>query len=167
MDGSDLVCSNGRTTSPSIAHSAPDGDKAHEIISAAPLSVKSKGRRALLWGIGSTLLSGVGFIGLALFDQYNSMAGELRSDLKHFNETASEYVKREHFQRFRDQVKERLKEMQEVAQAKARMEQELRVSEAARADMSHEMQRLRERLAFLEGRQTTLLNAQAQASPNK
>src|SRR5260370_40761828 len=51
--------------------------------------------RGLIWGLGGTILSVFGFIALALFEQYNSMLGELRSDLKHFNETSSQFVKKE------------------------------------------------------------------------
>jgi biopolymer transport protein ExbB/TolQ len=115
---------------------------------------RKKRRGPLIWGIVSTVLSAVGFIALALFEQYNSMLSELRADLKHFNETAAEFVKRDSFQRFRDQVRERIKEMEQANLAKAQLEQELRVSEKAREELAHEMQRLRERLAFLEGRQT-------------
>src|SRR5260370_7901641 len=71
---------------------------------------KSKKRR-WLWGISGTAFSAIGFIGLALFEQYNSVLSEFRADLKHFNETSSEYVKRESFQRFQDHFAESMKEL--------------------------------------------------------
>ena len=115
---------------------------------------KKRGRGPLLWGMGGTILSAVGFIGLALFEQYNSMLSELRSDMKHFNETSGEYVKKESLQRFRDQVKERMKEVSEFRAARTQFEQELKASEKAREEMARELQRMRERMAFLEGRHT-------------
>jgi hypothetical protein len=103
--------------------------------------------------MGGTLLSGLGFIGLALFEQYNSMLAEFRNDLKHFNETSSEFVKKESLQRLRDQVKGRFKEVEESNAERAQLVTELRASEKAREEMARELQRVRERLAFLEGRQ--------------
>jgi hypothetical protein len=133
----------------------------------SPLSSLSRKKRRgpVIWGIVSTVLSAVGFIALALFEQYNSMLGELRADLKHFNETVAEFVKRDSFQRFRDQVKERMKEVEQSNLAKARLEQELKVSEKAREDLMHDMQRLRERLAFMEGRQTASPHVAAPVPP--
>src|SRR5439155_1816655 len=74
--------------------------------SPGPSPLPKGSRRGLVWGLGGTLLSAVGFIALALFEQYNGMISELRGDLKHFNETSSEYVKKEGLQRFRECVKE-------------------------------------------------------------
>jgi hypothetical protein len=105
--------------------------------------------------MGGTLLSGLGLIGLALFEQYNGMISELRNDLKHFNETSSQYVKKESVQRYREQMKECLKEAQASNMARAQLEQELRASERAREETAGELQRMRERMAFLEGRQAT------------
>jgi hypothetical protein len=112
---------------------------------------KGRKRRALVWGITSTALSAVGLIALALFEQYNGMLSELRTDLKHFNETASEYVKKDKLQKFWDMMKECSKEIDASNAARAQTERELKASERAREDMAKEMQRLRERLAFVEG----------------
>jgi hypothetical protein len=74
---------------------------------ASPIfSPKGIRRGALLWGIGSTILSGFGLVAFALFEQYNGMLTELRNDLKHFNETSSEYVKRDRFTKVIDRLKE-------------------------------------------------------------
>jgi chromosome segregation ATPase len=108
----------------------------------------------MLWGTGGTVLSAVGFIALALFEQYNGMLSELRSDLKHFNETSSEYVKKESVQKYREEMRECLKEQQTSNAARSQLEQELRASERAREQMGRELQRMSERLAFLEGRQS-------------
>jgi hypothetical protein len=121
---------------------------------------------ALLWGVGSTLLSVVGFIALALFEQYNSGLNELRNDLKHFNETSGGFVRREALQRFKDQVREHFKERQADSALRAHLEQELRASEKARDEMAHELQRLRERLAFVEGQQTVPSRTQKPSPAN-
>jgi hypothetical protein len=117
-------------------------------------SPKGIRRGALLWGIGSTILSAIGLVAFALFEQYNGMLTELRNDLKHFNETSSEYVKRDRFVRVIDQLKEQSKELQASCFARAQLEQELRANERAREETVRELQRMRERLAFVEGRQT-------------
>jgi len=147
----------GEATVPSVAtppsefvHASMD----HVITSPANRSTKKHGRGPLLWGMGGTILSAVGFIALALFEQYNGMLTELRNDLKHFNEISSELVKKESLQRLRDQIKERFKQLDDLSTAKAQLETELRTSERLREEMTHELQRMRERLAFIEGRQT-------------
>ncbi len=108
-------------------------------------------RRAVICGVISTVLSAIGLIGLGLFEQYNGMLSELRSDLKHFNETASDYVKRDRFEKCLERLKECSKEMRASAVARERLEQELKASERTRENMANEMQRVRERLAYVEG----------------
>ena len=54
----------------------------------------------------------VGFIAMILFEQYNSALTELHNDLKHFNETSSQFVKKESVQRYKEEMRECLKEMQ-------------------------------------------------------
>jgi DNA repair exonuclease SbcCD ATPase subunit len=115
---------------------------------------KAKKRR-WLWGIGGTAFSAIGFICLALFEQYNSVLSEFRADLKHFNETSSEYVKKESFQRFREHFRESMKELHEGELTRVRLEQELRASEKAREELTLELRQMREHLAFLDGRQTS------------
>ena len=127
---------------------------------------KAKKRR-LLWGLGGTILSGLGFVGLALFEQYNGVLSELRADLKHFNETSSEYVKKDSFQRFRDHIRDSMKELHGADVAKVRLEQELKLSEKAREELAQELHQMRERLAYLEGRQTATPTASQQNSIKK
>jgi hypothetical protein len=119
--------------------------------SSSSLFARGRTRRALLWGAISTVLSAIGLIGLALFEQYNGMLSELRADLKHFNETSSEFVKKDRLQKCWDRVRECSKEMSASAVGRDRLEQELKASERTREGMVKEMQRLRERLAYLEG----------------
>jgi hypothetical protein len=135
-----------------------NGSQDRKVVPSSPPPAK-RGRTALIWGIASTVLSGVGFIALALFEQYNSSLSELRSDLKHFNETSSEFVKTEYFQKFREQTKTYIKELQATSVGQSQLEKELRISEKAREEMTREMQRLRERLAFVEGQHSALPNS--------
>ncbi len=111
----------------------------------------ARSRRALFWGVISTVLSAIGLIGLALFEQYNGMLSELRMDLKHFNETSSEFVKNDRLQKCWERLKECSKETHASSLARERLEKELKASERVREVMAREMQRLRERLAYLEG----------------
>ena len=147
----------------------PASDARPSPIVANPVHSNRKRRRrtAIILGLGSSLASVLGFGALTLFEQYNSLVSEMRNDLKHFNETSSEYVKRDHFQHYRDQVKAAIKELQETNVAKYRLEQELKASEKVRTDTAEELRRLRERLAYLEGRHSTLAGNPPPASqPN-
>src|SRR5947209_4875493 len=83
----------GPTASPHLADDAP---LPHAPLAAFP-GAGRKSRAAWLWGASSAVLSGLGFVALALFEQYNGMVSEMRTDLKHFNETQSNFVKREYF----------------------------------------------------------------------
>jgi hypothetical protein len=121
-----------------------------------PASATRKGRNAMLWGIASTVLSVVGFIGYALFEQYNASLAELRNDLKHFNETASGFVHKDDFQRFRDQTKEHVKELHTANVYRAQLEHELHTAEKAREEMAQELRQIRERIAFVEGQHAVL-----------
>lgn len=169
MDPINSACRNGEgiASPPQASHFAGESS-AHGVDPAAHPTGKRRGRTALLVGLSSTILSVVGFGGLTLFEQYNSLVSEMRSDLKHFNETSSEFVKRDSFQRFRDQVRDRVfKELPEANLAKYRLEEELKASEKARIETAEELRRLRERLAFLEGRQTATATVKAPAfAPN-
>jgi len=154
MDQSSLACRPGQPSHSSAAQvSYVFSDSPVQQGGPSPPNLP-KGKRRLLWGLGGTLLSGLGFIALALFEQYNGMLSELRGDLKHFNETSSEYVKKDNLQRLREHTRQMIQEMHASTAARARVEMELQASEKARDQMASELQRMRERLAYLEGRQT-------------
>ena len=114
----------------------------------------------MIWGVGSTVLSVLGFLAWGLFEQYNSSLAELRADLKHFNEASSTFVKKDTLTRFREQAKIHFSEMQAVSASNKHLEVELRLTERTREEMSRELIRLRERLAFVEGRQSVAPIAQ-------
>ena len=89
MEQSELAHRNGDAASSDVAQAA-HADDTRNASSGTPFVSKSRGRGPLLWGMGGTLLSAVGFIAMILFEQYNSALSELRNDLKHFHETSSE-----------------------------------------------------------------------------
>jgi hypothetical protein len=57
-----------------------------------------------------------------------------------------------------------MKELHESEVTRARLEQELKASEKARDELASELRQMRERMAFLEGRQTTTQSAQGSAN---
>lgn len=154
MEPCDLMQSNGEAHHPLAAPLfvlAGDSPPKPGLQPATPFH-RRKGR-AWLFGMGGTILSGVGFVALALFEQYNGMLTELRNDLKHFNETSGDYVKKDNMQRLRDQLHQYNRDVQATNAGRLQLEQELKFSEKARDEMTHAMQQMRERLSYLEGRQ--------------
>ena len=145
-EGASTICTS------QVGHVAHEGSARYVTRPGSP--ALSRRNRRLFWGLGGTVLSAVGFIAMILFEQYNSALTELHNDLKHFNETSSQFVKKESVQRYKEEMRECLKEMQASNSARTLLEQELRASEKTRDEMSHELQRMRERLAYLEGLQT-------------
>ena len=116
-----------------------------------PLLPQGRARRAIVCAVASTVLSGLGLVALALFEQYNSALTELHNDLKHFNETSGEYVKKDRLQKCWEHMRECAHAMNAANAARERMEHELKVSERSREDLAKEIQRMRERLSYLEG----------------
>lgn len=127
----------------------------------------SKKLRAVVWGLSGTVLSGIGFIALALFEQYNSNLRELEHDLKHFHEVSGEFVKKDSIQRCYERLKESVKEVQASNEARARLEKQLDASERDRRELARDLQQMRERLATVEGRQAaTILIPSSLDKPN-
>jgi hypothetical protein len=156
MDQSGFICHKGETgvsatPAPLAGEALTPPAKPSGLLTG--LASKGKGRAALVWSISGTLLSGVGFIALALFEQYNDSLNELNRDLKHFNETSADLVKRESLRRVITTVKDCFRELQASKAARMVMEHELRTNEEDRKELVRELQRLRERLAMVEGRQ--------------
>jgi hypothetical protein len=115
---------------------------------------RSGKRAALWWSLGGTLLSGLGFIALMLFEQYNSSLTELRNDLKHFHECRAELVSKESFRKMRDHMKDCFKELHAAVTGREALQKQLRDSEKGRQTLARQLQRVRERLAAVEGRQS-------------
>lgn len=125
----------------------------------------SRRRQAILWGIGSTLLSGLGLIALCLFEQYNGMLSELRADLKHFNETVGEYAKKDRVVALREAVRQCSSEITASKLQREQLEQELKASQTERGLLEKELQQLRERMAYVEGIRAALRTGTVKASP--
>jgi hypothetical protein len=119
-------------------------------------SPRRKGRLALVWGVSGTLLSALGFLGVTLYQQYNDSLNELRRDLNHFHEASADLVKRESLRKCREKLVECLKELRESAAMRAQVERDLHVSQEERKEAARELQRVRERLAAVEGRQSAM-----------
>jgi hypothetical protein len=121
----------------------------------------SRRRGTLFWGLsGGTLLSAVGFVALTLYQQYHESLTELRNDLKHFHLTAAEQVRKEELQGRLTAVWGGIRGLQAAQTAcaardarVAHLEQQLHSGEEDRKHLAREVQRLRERLAAVEGRQ--------------
>jgi hypothetical protein len=119
-------------------------------------------RIALFWSVsGGTVLSVLGFVAMILFQQYSDSLAELRNDLKHFNETSAEFSRKESVRNRFATVQGHIKELQAATQTNAvrdarmvQLEQELKTMLEEHKEMSREIQRLRERLATVEGRQS-------------
>jgi hypothetical protein len=119
----------------------------------SPAPARKGNRTALLWGISGTVVSAVGWIALMLFEQYNASLTELRTDLKHFNEARAELVNKETFRKVVEHLKDSTRELQAAASARESLSQELKASEKSRRILARELQKMRERLASVEGRQ--------------
>ncbi len=151
MYETDLSCAVQPAPLSQASASAPPAPPACPTCAARP---HGSGRRtALWWGVGGTLLSGLGWVALMLFDQYNAGLAELRTDLKHFHEARAELVKKETFRKMVDHLKECYKELQASSAAREALQRQLADSERARRVVARDLQRLRERVASVEGRQ--------------
>jgi len=158
MEQTSLICRKVETVTSSHGAAPMQGGEPPALPgkpSSPPPSFLGRGRRrtALLWSVGGTIFSAVGFIALALFEQYNDSLSELRHDLKHFNEMSADLVKKESMRRFVTNIKNCYRELQEAKASRKLIERELRESETDRRELMHELQQLRERLASVEGRQ--------------
>jgi hypothetical protein len=150
------------------ADGVPSASSAHGGCPTCAAPQSPRRRSALWWGIsGGTVLSVVGWVGLLAFEQYSASLAELRGDLKHFNEISGELVKKESLHKLLDRVLECTKELQASEAARAALVSELKASDQNRRTQARELQRLRERLASVEGRQaaTPLVVPGARAEP--
>jgi len=147
MDQNDVICRN-----VSIVSSCP-ASHAHHNETPHPTPV-SKGRLAVLWGVSGTVLSTLGFIAWALFEQYNNNLMELQRDLKHFHEASADLVKKDSLQRCYNKVADCIKELQASTTAREQLVRELETAQKNQHELQRDVQQLRERLASVEGRQS-------------
>jgi hypothetical protein len=153
MIQSSVACRNAEIVTIPFPPSSGQQQQLHGLQDNHPAAPRGKSR-ALWWSLGGTILSAVGFVALAAFEQYNSSLSELRADLKHFNEISGELVKKDSMRKCIDHLIECKQELQAVRLSKENLAQELATVHKDREEMKHEIQYLRERLASLEGRQS-------------
>jgi hypothetical protein len=147
---------------PAITILAPEAMRGCVTPQPAP-SVKGEDRMSLFWRIfGGTLLSLAGLGGLTLYQQLNSSITEVRNEVNRINEGRGEFVKKDELSTRTTTIWNGIKDLQAangtVTALKERegvLEQQLKASEDDRREMAKEIQKLRERLAALEGRQIT------------
>jgi hypothetical protein len=145
---------------PAITILAPEAIRAGTAPLPAP-SAKGEDRMSLFWRIfGGTLLSLAGLGGLTIYQQLNNSITEVRNEVNRINEGRGELVKKEELAARTTTIWNGIKDLQSangtVTALKERegvLEQQLKASEDERREMSKEIQKLRERLAALEGRQ--------------
>jgi CII-binding regulator of phage lambda lysogenization HflD len=127
----------------------------------APEPAKGEERLSVFWRVfGGTLLSITALVCITVYQQFNGSLNELRHGLNALHETRADLVKKDEFSSRMTSVWNGIKELQAAhaaaAAAKERitlLEQQLKASEEDRKELTREFQRLRERLAALEGRQ--------------
>jgi hypothetical protein len=148
MEANEVVCRN-----MSVVSTCPAAAAHHAGSSAAHGSPHGKGRWAVVWGVAGTVLSTLGFIAWALFEQYNNSLNELQRDLKHFNEASADLVKKDSLQRCYTKLADCIKELQASTNAREQLVRELETAQKAQRELERELQHVRERLATVEGRQ--------------
>jgi DNA-binding transcriptional MerR regulator len=131
---------------------------------AAAASPKGEERLPIFWRIfGSTLLSIAALVAITLYQQINSSLNEIRSDLSHLNESQSDAVKKDEFNSRILALVNNLNDLKAATKVvgdcseerSAMLDRRLRDSDGERKELARELQRLRERLAVVEGRQAT------------
>jgi hypothetical protein len=122
----------------------------------APPAAPRRRSVLLLAILGSVVLIAFGWVVVVLFEQYSASLTELQTDLKHFNEISAELVKKDALRRMRDRVTECSKELHQSTAARLALEKEVTASEKSRKALAREINRLRERLASVEGHQVGL-----------
>jgi hypothetical protein len=124
-------------------------------------SPKKQRGRSWLWGIsGGGILGALGFVALTFYQQYNDSVVEMQRDLKHFNTTCAELVKKDEFANRTKVFWGRMEKLEKAVSDKSErlllLEHLLKENEEERKQLSHEVQRLRERLATVEGKQSAV-----------
>lgn len=131
------------------------------IRSATAPPVRGEERISVFWRVfGGTLLSIAALVCITFVQQFSNSLGELRANLTHLNESRGDLVKNEDFNNRMTAVWNNLKELQganvgvvALKERSALLEQQLKTAEDERKELAHELQRLRERIAVVEGRQ--------------
>ena len=135
----------------------------------APEPPKGEERISIFWRVfGGTLLSIAALVCVTVYQQFSNGINELRNGLNNLHETRADLVKKDEFGGRMTSVWSSIKELQAasiaVTAAKERitlLEQQLKASEEDRKELNREFQRLRERLATLEGQKAAAVSTKA------
>jgi DNA-binding transcriptional MerR regulator len=131
---------------------------------AAAAPPKAEERLPIFWRIfGSTVLSIAALVAITLYQQVNSSLNEIRNDLSRLSESQSDAVKKDEFNSRILALVNNLNDLKAAnkvvgdcgEERSAMQERRLRASDEERKELARELQRLRERLAVVEGRQAT------------
>jgi hypothetical protein len=146
-----------------VLHAAGPGSAAGHVPPPAP---KGEDRLPVFWRIfGSTVLSIAALIAVTLYQQITANIHELRGDQNRLSQDYGDLVKKDDFNTRITALSHNLKELQAASttatdlwrERAALLERQLKAEEEERKQMAreytHEVQRLCERLAALEGRQ--------------
>jgi hypothetical protein len=146
-----------------VLHASGPGSAAGHAPAPAP---KGEDRLPIFWRIfGSTVLSIAALIAVTLYQQVTSSIHELQGDHNRLSQDYGDLVKKDDFHTRITALSQNLKELQAAnttatdlwRERATLLERQLKAEEEERKQMAreytHEVQRLGERLAVLEGRQ--------------
>jgi septal ring factor EnvC (AmiA/AmiB activator) len=122
---------------------------------------KGEEKISVFWRVfGGTILSITALVVITVYQQFSGALAELRSDMIRSNEARAELLKKEEFNNRLTSVWNSMKDLQtgqaavtSVRERASLLEQQLKTAEDERKELSRELQKLRERVAALEGRQ--------------
>jgi hypothetical protein len=145
------IMMRGRTSTGVMAETLRNGSAA---------AAKGEDRISLFWRIfGGTLLSIAALVVVTVYQQFSNSLFEMRNDMIRLNESRADLIKKDEFNTRMSSVWSSMKDLQATTSAvsgmrerSALLEQQLKVAEDERKELTRQLQQLRERLAVIEGR---------------
>ena len=136
---------------------------------------KVEDRISVFWRVfGGTLLSIGALVCITLYQQFTNNVTELRSTVNRLAESRGDFIKLEDCNARFTAMWNIIKELQSsnaallaLRERSALLEQQVKTAEEERKELVHEIQRLRERQAALEGRQVAIPAAPAAVQRTK
>jgi uncharacterized protein (DUF3084 family) len=104
----------------------------------------------LLWGLTGLALSALALV-VVLFERYDGLVSELRTDLNQLNDTSGDYVRKSKLEKCRAVLKQCSREKYAWSTARKQIERELNASKQERTELKSELRRMHERLTHLDG----------------
>lgn len=122
---------------------------------------KSEDKLSLFWRVfGGTLISIAGLVAVTVYQQFNNNMNEIRNEITQINATHADFIKKDEFNTRSNLIWNSLKEMHtastQVSALQERshlLEQQLKVAEEERRNLTKKVSELSERLAGVEGSQ--------------